>query len=63
LKDRSSWETKKSGLGISKKILPKGTREGSWLKFYLELDPEGTEKQRGKAAKLIKKLKDKGRGK
>ncbi len=44
---------------IPRSLLPKGAREGSWLKFNLELDQEGTEKQKEKISKLLDKLKDK----
>ena len=41
--------------------LPKGSREGSWLKVNFDLDPEGEKNQREKIANLIEKLKDRGR--
>ena len=44
---------------IPKALLPKKAKEGSWLKFNIELDPEGTEKQKEKMSKLLDKLKDK----
>ncbi|HPQ11611.1 MAG TPA: DUF3006 domain-containing protein [Bacillota bacterium] len=46
-------------LNIPRKLLPKGSREGSWLKVTFELDPEGEKKQREKIEDLLKKLKDK----
>ena len=39
-----------------KKLLPKGTKEGSWLWLDFELDPEGEEKQREKMKNLMDKL-------
>ena len=45
-----------------KKLLPKGAREGSWLKVIFELDQEGTKKQEEKIARLIEKLKIRTRG-
>ena len=39
--------------------LPKGSKEGSWLKVYFELDPEGEKRQREKILNLINKLKQK----
>jgi len=44
---------------IPKELLPKGAKEGSWLNFNLELDPEGTEKQKKKIERKLKKLLDK----
>ena len=44
---------------IPKELLPKGSKEGSWLKFNLELDPEGTEKQKKKIEDKLKRLLDK----
>ncbi|MGB4290452.1 MAG: DUF3006 domain-containing protein [Dethiobacteria bacterium] len=46
-------------LNIPRKLLPKGSCEGSWLKVTFELDPEGEKKQREKIEDLLKKLKDK----
>ena len=46
-------------INVPKQLLPKGVKEGSWLKFSFELDPEGTEKQKQKISKLLDKLKDK----
>lgn len=31
---------------IPRKLLPKGVKEGSWLKVSFELDPEGKKRQR-----------------
>ncbi len=42
---------------VPKKLLPKGAKEGSWLKISFELDPEGTEKQKEKVSNLLDKLK------
>jgi len=44
---------------IPKELIPKGAKEGSWLKFNLELDPEGTERQKKKIERKLKKLLDK----
>ncbi|MBS4022986.1 MAG: DUF3006 domain-containing protein [Dethiobacter sp.] len=44
---------------IPKKLLPKGVREGSWLKVSFELDAEGTKKQEEKIKNLLDKLKNK----
>ena len=44
---------------IPKALLPKKAKEGSWLKFNIELDPEGTKKQKEKISKLLDKLKNK----
>jgi hypothetical protein len=42
-------------VNIPKKILPKGAKEGSWLKVSIDLDKEGTMKQEEKIrAKLDK---------
>ena len=46
-------------IDVPKQLLPKGAKEGSWLKLNFELDPEGTEKQKEKISKLLDKLKDK----
>lgn len=46
-------------IDIPKDLLPKGAREGSWLKIRFELDPEGTEKQKEKIENLLDKLKKK----
>ena len=46
---------------IPKQLLPKGAKEGSWLKLNFELDLEGTEKQKEKISKLLDKLKNKKR--
>lgn len=39
-----------------KKLLPKGTKEGSWLWLDFELDPEGEQNQKEKMQKLMDKL-------
>ena len=44
---------------VPRVLLPKKAKEGSWLMFSIELDPEGTEKQKEKISKLLNKLKDK----
>ncbi len=44
---------------IPKELLPKGSREGSWLNVTFELDAEGTKKQKEKISKLLEKLKSK----
>ncbi len=46
-------------IDIPKELLPKGAKEGSWLKFSLELDSEGTERQKKKIEDKLKKLRDK----
>ncbi len=48
-------------LDIPRELLPKGVKEGSWLKISFELDPKGTKKQEEKIAVLLDKLKKKGR--
>lgn len=45
---------------IPKKLLPKGSKEGSWLKINFELDKEGTKKQEDKIKAKLDKLKKKG---
>ena len=44
---------------VSKKLLPEGAREGSWLKVSFELDLDGTKKQNEKINKLLEKLRNK----
>ncbi len=44
---------------IHKKLLPRGAREGSWLKVSFELDVEETQKQEKKIKDLVEKLKKK----
>ncbi|MGB4243951.1 MAG: DUF3006 domain-containing protein [Dethiobacteria bacterium] len=44
---------------IPRKLLPKGAREGSWLKVNIELDPEGEKRQREKIEGLLKRLREK----
>ncbi len=44
-----------------KKLLPKGSKEGSWLKVSIELDQEGTAKQTEKIEGMLDKLKNKPR--
>ncbi len=43
-------------INIPIELLPKNTREGSWLKITFELDPEKTKKQEEYVSDLIKKL-------
>ncbi len=43
------------------KFMPRGAKEGSWLKIVFELDSEGTEKQKEKISNLLDKLKSKNR--
>ena len=43
-------------IDFPKKLLPKGTKEGSWLWLGFELDPEGEAKQREKMKNLMDKL-------
>jgi len=42
-------------LNVPKTMLPEGAQEGSWLKLSLELDPEGTEKQKKEIEDKLKK--------
>jgi len=44
---------------IPRELLPKEAKEGSWLNFNLDLDPEGTEKQKKKIEDKLKRLLDK----
>jgi hypothetical protein len=44
---------------IPKQLLPKGAKEGSWLKVSIELDREGTKKQEEKIKGMLDKLKNK----
>ena len=44
---------------MPKKLLPPGTREGSWLKVSFELAPEAAQKQKDKIQGLLNKLKGK----
>jgi hypothetical protein len=46
-------------LDIPLRLLPEGSREGSWLTISFELDPEGTRKQEEKILNLLEKLKRK----
>ncbi len=46
-------------VNIPKKLLPKGSRGGSWLKVEIELDEEGTKKQAEKIQGMLDKLKNK----
>ena len=48
-------------VSIPKKILPKGVKEGSWLKISIELDQAGTAKQAEKIEGVLDKLKNKQR--
>lgn len=48
-------------LNMPRKLLPKGTREGSWLILELQLDPQEEKKQQEKIAGMLEKLKKKGR--
>ena len=42
-------------------LLPKGSKEGSWLKISIELDQAGTAKQTEKIEGMLDKLKNKQR--
>lgn len=42
-----------------KKLLPQGTKEGSWMWLDFELDPGGEAKQREKMKNLMDKLMNK----
>jgi hypothetical protein len=44
------------------KLLPKGSKEGSWLKIEIDLDQAGTAKQTEKIEGMLDKLKSKPRG-
>lgn len=44
---------------IPRKLLPKGAREGSWLRVHFELDPEGEKRQREKIEGLLNRLREK----
>ena len=44
---------------IPKILLPKGSKEGSWLNIIFELDEAGTKKQEEKISALLEKLKNK----
>jgi hypothetical protein len=44
---------------VPKKLLPKGSTEGSWLKVSIDLDREGTKKQEEKIKGMLDKLKNK----
>jgi len=46
-------------VNIPKKLLPKGAKEGSWLKVTIDLDKEGTKKQEEKISTKLDKLKNK----
>lgn len=48
-------------VNIPKKLLPKGAKEGSWLKVSFELDPDATKKQEEKVSALLQKLRNKNR--
>ncbi len=48
-------------MDVPRTLLPRGSREGSWLTFDLRLDPEGEKRQREKISKLLDKLKNKER--
>jgi hypothetical protein len=48
-------------VNFPKKLLPKGAKEGSWLKLTVELDPVGTAKQTEKIEGMLDKLKNKQR--
>ena len=42
-----------------KKLLPSGTKEGSWLKVSFELDPKAEKEQRSRIAGKLDRLKNK----
>jgi hypothetical protein len=44
---------------LPKALLPKGSKEGSWLKLTIELDQAGTAKQEEKIQGMLDKLKNK----
>lgn len=43
------------------KLLPKGSKEGSWLRITIEIDQAGTAKQTEKVEGMLNKLKNKKR--
>lgn len=51
-------EEDKIKVDFPRKLLPDGTREGSWLTVNLKLDRERTKKQEEKIAELLNKLKN-----
>ena len=51
-------EEDKIRVDFPRKLLPDGTREGSWLTVNLKLDRERTKKQEEKIAELLNKLKN-----
>lgn len=46
-------------VNIPKKLLPKGAKEGSWLKVSIDIDKAGTKKQEEKIKGMLEKLKNK----
>lgn len=46
---------------IPKKLLPKGSKEGSWMKVTFELDLEETKAREDRIRKKLDKLKNKGK--
>ena len=44
---------------IPKKLIPKGAKEGSWLKVNIDLDKDRTKKQEEKIKGVLDKLKNK----
>ncbi len=52
---------KEEKVDFPKTLLPKGSKEGSWLKVVIELDEEGTAKQTEKIEGMLDKLKNKPR--
>lgn len=43
---------------IPRKLLPKGAREGSWLKASFEMDPDGEKRQREKIEAQLQRLRE-----
>ncbi len=46
-------------LDIPRKLLPAGSKEGSWLDLTISLDPEGERRQRDKIQNMLDRLKQK----
>ncbi len=55
------WGEGEIKVNLPRELLPPGAGEGSILKISLEVDEEGTEKQREKISHLLHRLKGKGK--
>lgn len=53
-------EDDEARLEIPRRLLPAGSREGSWLDMTFALDPQGERKQEAKILKKLGELKHKG---